>query len=300
MTQAEIDAFLAVYRQHSISLAAQEMYLSQPALSALLGKLEKEIGTRLFCRGRGTRTVQATSAGEQFFPLAISYRELMEKMHAVGNPNGGHLRVSAVSSIGNFLFPPVFRRFAEKYPNVTLQTQELDTMEAYQSIEQGQTDIAFTPGLHTNRTVFSFPAFSEQMFLLGRKSAVQDGITAAEIKTENEIYLDWSREFCKWHQDTFAKRKPPRICLGPTDQVSLFLRREDTWVIAPAATANGICGKEGIEKVTPAFSLPSRVTYCLCHREPEPLAQAFLDCLREELQSRSCEGITLLMEKSAP
>ena len=299
MTQSEIDAFLAIYEAHSISAAAQKLYLSQPALSAVLAKLEKEIDTRLFCRGRGERAVQPTSAGKKFYPLALEYRKLSKKMMSVGVIEEGNLRVATVSSISTYLFPPVFRRFAECYPQVQFETQNLDTEEACRSLEQGLTDLAFTPGIRPSRTVFAFPAFSEQMYLIGSSGALHDGILPEELSTAKEIFSDWSWDFCRWHQEIFGEREVPHIRPGLADQIPFFLRDDQAWTIMPATAAAIVCKREGIRRFEPGFPIPQRVTYCLCRRESEPLTEAFLNCLREELTAIG-DGITLLMpEKNA-
>lgn len=299
MTQSEIDAFLAVYEAHSISLAAQKLYLSQPALSAVLAKLEKEIGTRLFRRGRGERAVQPSPAGKNFYPLAMEYRKLTKQMLSVGAIEEGRLRVATVSSISTYLFPPVFRRFAECCPQVQFETQNLDTEEAYRSLEQGLTDLAFAPGLRPSRTVLAYPAFSEEMCLIGSACALHDGIRPEELSTAEEIFSDWSLDFCRWHQEVFGEQELPRIRPGLADQIPFFLRNHQSWTIMPATAAASVCDHDGIRRFAPGFRIPRRVTYCLCRRESEPLTDVFLSCLREELAAFGEEITLLLPEKNA-
>ena len=56
MTQAELEAFLAVVRCGTVSGAAQQLFITQPALSRRLGVLEEELGYPLLQRGRGRRS----------------------------------------------------------------------------------------------------------------------------------------------------------------------------------------------------------------------------------------------------
>ena len=66
--------FLAVAEHRSLSAAAKVLYLSQPSVSSYLGRLEEELGVRLFLRQRGRNGITLTPEGERFLPVA---RELL-------------------------------------------------------------------------------------------------------------------------------------------------------------------------------------------------------------------------------
>ena len=66
--------FLAVAEHRSLSAAAEALYLSQPSVSSYLGRLEEELGVRLFLRQRGRNGITLTPEGERFLPVA---RELL-------------------------------------------------------------------------------------------------------------------------------------------------------------------------------------------------------------------------------
>ena len=66
MTNAGIEAFLIVCKQHSISKAAAELFISQSSLSIRLRTLEKEVGCPLFFRHKGSREMVLTEEGKRF------------------------------------------------------------------------------------------------------------------------------------------------------------------------------------------------------------------------------------------
>ena len=68
MTNAGIEAFLIVCKQHSISKAAAELFISQSSLSIRLRTLEKEVGCPLFFRHKGSREMVLTEEGKRFLP----------------------------------------------------------------------------------------------------------------------------------------------------------------------------------------------------------------------------------------
>ena len=67
--------FLAVAEHGSISAAAQELYLSQPAVSSHIGRLEEDLGIQLIIRQRGVQKIALTQAGQAFIPVAAQYIE---------------------------------------------------------------------------------------------------------------------------------------------------------------------------------------------------------------------------------
>ena len=84
MTNAGIEAFLIVCKQHSISKAA-ELFISQSSLSIRLRTLEKEVGCPLFFRHKGSREMVLTEEGKRFYQLSLQYQDIVRSMLAIGN-----------------------------------------------------------------------------------------------------------------------------------------------------------------------------------------------------------------------
>lgn len=70
MTHMEIEAFFEILKAGSISCAAQNLYVTQPALSRRIKVLEAELGYPLFERNRGKRNIVLTKQGEAFIAVA--------------------------------------------------------------------------------------------------------------------------------------------------------------------------------------------------------------------------------------
>ena len=116
MTTTEIMVFLAICRHKNISRAAEELYISQASLSAHLKTLEAELGCTLLIRRKGKRSLSLTTQGQAFYQLALQYQNLMQKMSALDKGETLEtLQISAISSVGNYILPPVLRYFLEKY-----------------------------------------------------------------------------------------------------------------------------------------------------------------------------------------
>lgn len=139
-----LKTFIAVAEKGSFSLAADKLFLTQPAVSKRIAALEKEFKARLFDR-IGKLTL-LTEAGEN---LLINSRRILaevEESHRViinlSKHIGGKLRLGISHHIGLHRLPPVLREYTKLYPQVQLDIRFLDSEEGCQAIEQGKIEIA--------------------------------------------------------------------------------------------------------------------------------------------------------------
>jgi DNA-binding transcriptional LysR family regulator len=120
MTFAQLRTFLAVVRHGSVSGAAAELYVTQPAVSASVAALERDVGVRLLVRDR--RGVHATPSGEVLARFAAQCLGLLEQGRdsalAAAHPGRGRLRLAAVTTAGEYVVPPILKAFQERYPGV--------------------------------------------------------------------------------------------------------------------------------------------------------------------------------------
>ncbi|VAW77689.1 Transcriptional regulator, LysR family [hydrothermal vent metagenome] len=144
MDIAVLKAFIAVADNRSFSLAAEQLFLTQPAISKRVATLENELETRLFDRiGRG---VSLTEAGQALLPRARNILlELEDSVRALSNLSGevhGTLRFGTSHHIGLHRLPPVLKDFVSAYPNVRLDIRFMDSEAACLAVEQGELELA--------------------------------------------------------------------------------------------------------------------------------------------------------------
>ena len=288
MTNAEIEAFLAVAEHKSISKAAEVLFINQSSLSTKIKTLESQIGFCLFIRAKGSRGIALTDKGKKFLPLAIKYQSIINEMMAIGSENAPKkLRVSSVNSTSTYLFMPVYDQFMLKMPNVILETQDLESRPAYTNMEAGLTDIAFTTKEIATKKFVSFPAFSEPLvFVCYTSSNYKSPVNLLDLDIKNEIYIPWSNDFEQWHIDKFGEWHQPKIQLQTMNQLEFFLRKPDKWALVPASAAFSLIKSRDIVKHVINFTVPAKVTYCVHVRDKQKqdLISCFLDCLREHLE----------------
>jgi len=139
-----LTAFVAVSDSHSFSRAAEQLFITQPAVSKRISALENQLNTRLF--DRIGKTVQLTEAGRALLPSAQRIlAELEESRRAIGNLNqrvDGTLKLATSHHIGLHRLPPVLREFTTLYPEVDLDIRFMDSEEACSSVLKAEVELA--------------------------------------------------------------------------------------------------------------------------------------------------------------
>jgi DNA-binding transcriptional LysR family regulator len=120
MTLQQLRTFIAVVRHGSVSGAAVELFVTQPAVSAAVAALERELGVTLFAReGRGIRLTPAGEALAGFVHQALGLLEQgRDAALAAERPGRGRLRIAAVTTAGEYVVPPMLKEFQGRYPEV--------------------------------------------------------------------------------------------------------------------------------------------------------------------------------------
>lgn len=116
----ELDAVLAIARRGSFRAAALELGLSTTALSNAIGKLERQLGVRLF--NRTTRSVSLTDAGRNFVdqvgPALKDIHDAMDAARSQQETPSGTLRINAFPTAAREILAPLLLQFLRRYPQV--------------------------------------------------------------------------------------------------------------------------------------------------------------------------------------
>jgi DNA-binding transcriptional LysR family regulator len=144
MDSRYLKAFIAVTETGSFSAAAENLHLTQPAISKRIALLEEQLGVLLF--DRAGRQISPTQAGQIFLPRA---REILQAVtnaqRAIDDLQGevrGKLSIATSHHIGLHRLPPWLKDFSKRYPDVKLDLHFLDSEQAYQEVLQGRFDLA--------------------------------------------------------------------------------------------------------------------------------------------------------------
>ncbi|AQU82622.1 MAG: LysR family transcriptional regulator [Halomonas sp.] len=144
MDTQSLQAFLAVAETQSFSRAAEQLYLTQPAVSKRIATLEGLLGTRLF--DRIGRRIALTEAGNVLLPKAkrilFAVEDSRRALANLSGQVGGKLTLATSHHIGLHRLPPLLKQYTQRHPEVTLDLHFLDSELAYQGVVDGTLEIA--------------------------------------------------------------------------------------------------------------------------------------------------------------
>ena len=134
--------FLRVAERGNFTRAAEELNISQPALSRSIQKLEEELGQPVF--ERKTRSVALTEAGTLLQSRAQQILALIEDTKAEISDDGhsGQIRIGAIPTIAPFFLPDLLRQFSTEFPAASIIVQEDTTDHLLKRCTQGEIDLA--------------------------------------------------------------------------------------------------------------------------------------------------------------
>jgi DNA-binding transcriptional LysR family regulator len=164
--------FLAVAKNLSYTKAAEELYISQPAVSNHVKALENELGTRLF--NRSANSIQLTNAGKITVEYAVKLERLLKDLqydvNKIQEALAGSLRIGASSTISQYVIPSVITAFSDKYPDVSLSLLSGNSQQIHQQLQDDQIDIGIVEGTK-KLTIFSYaPFISDEIGLISHKN----------------------------------------------------------------------------------------------------------------------------------
>lgn len=137
-----LDAFSAIARARSFKIAAEQLNLTQPAISKTLKELEDILGVVVMERSRSG--VSLTPQGEVFLQFAEqSTAALRHGLRSIQAPNGaaGQLRLGALPSVASSLLPDAVRDFAAKSPDTLVEVHEGPHHDLTRRLRSGGLDL---------------------------------------------------------------------------------------------------------------------------------------------------------------
>lgn len=167
VTLTQLSAFLAVVRHGSVTAAAEELVVTQPSVSAAVAALERELGVEL--TQRSGRTVKPTPAGEEYARYAADVLGLLKQGEEVAGQiaqgAGERLRITAVTTAGEHLVPPLIRAFREHHPGLQVSLHVGNREEVFRRLEAHEADVAVS-GRAPEERGFEGVAFADNELVL--------------------------------------------------------------------------------------------------------------------------------------
>lgn len=189
--------FYAVAKAGNISKAAKELYISQPAISKSISKLEDSLNTTLFTRN--SRGVQLTEEGQVLFEHTQSAFDALnsgeQELKRIREFNLGHIRIGVSNTLCRFIMVDYLKEFIEKYPHIKITIESQSTTHTLAMLEQQRIDIGlvaepksqkgltFVPIMDIEDVFVATPSYLENLYL-------REGADADVFQVGNIMLLD--------------------------------------------------------------------------------------------------------------
>lgn len=193
MELSQLRYFLQVAERGNFTRAAEDLLISQPALSRSIQKLEEELGQPVF--ERKARSLSLTDAGTLLQARAQQVLSILEdtKSEITDDGQSGRIRVGAIPTIAPYFLPEVLRRFSNEFPKATLIVQENTTDLLLKSCTQGEIDLAILALPVPAKYLEVEELFEEELFLVlppGHPLAEKSRIRPSDVEPFPFVLLD--------------------------------------------------------------------------------------------------------------
>lgn len=156
-----------VYKERSFTKAAQNLYISQPSLSARIKKIEEIIGEPLF--DRSTTPLQLTEVGKVYIEEAEEITQIEQRVENYINDlaglKTGNLAVGASTLFAAYVVPSLITQFNQKFPDVHIQLIEGNTAELEEMLGSNALDFVID-NYHYDSILYNKELYCEENILL--------------------------------------------------------------------------------------------------------------------------------------
>lgn len=143
MLYAHLESFVEVARRENVSRAAEALFLTQPAITARLKALERDLGVELFVRS--SRGMKLSDAGRAFLPYAertlTTVDEGRQLVADLRQGASGALVIAAAPAVSTYVLPDILRAFRTTHPHVRLGVRTGHTEEVLEMVLRAEAHV---------------------------------------------------------------------------------------------------------------------------------------------------------------
>lgn len=165
--QLSMQYIYEIYRMGSFSRAAEKLYITQPALSIAVAKVEESIGMPLF--DRSTRPVTLTPAGRIYVDAIERTRnleqDLQQQLEDIRSLQSGKIVIGATHYVNCYILAPILNDFSERYPGIEIELKEGESQEMIRKLKSREIDLTLNCDPESVEGFCAYPIFSDMVLL---------------------------------------------------------------------------------------------------------------------------------------
>ena len=203
MDTKQLQYILKVAECQNITRAAEQLFVSQPALSHFISKAEEELGAKIF--NRGTTPLTLTQAGEKYVKTArmiLGLQEsLKQEIENLKDCRSGEITLGLSDMRATVLLPFVLPEFRRLYPNVAIRTVESSSKEVENNVRNGVVEIGIIPLYDYGQDLSASVLYDEELLL----------VSASEVPSHHGATRNWVSLGDMTGKDFILLHRPNRI-----------------------------------------------------------------------------------------
>lgn len=266
MTLNELRFIVAVAQEKNFRRAAERAFISQPALSLAIQKLEEELGLKIFERSRNE--VTATPVGSAIVEQAQRVLEEAERIREIAaqgkNQLESLLRVGIIYSVGPYLLPELIPALKEIAPNMPLEIEENITANLDILLKNGRLDVIIIALPFGDANILTQPLYDESFEVVvsnEHRWAKRRSIHPGELAGEKVLLLDSGHCFSNQVAEACPEmnRKGAEVQQGTSLETIRNMVASGLGITVLPASANSARYRSPLLKVIPFVKpVPSR------------------------------------------
>ena len=295
MDDFRLKVFITAARTLSFTRTAEQLCISQPAVSKHVGELESRYRVQLFNR-RGSR-LELTDAGRTLLDAAErildDYRRMEYEVSLCTRQTEGELRLGASTTVAQYLLPPILARFTARFPGIRISMLSGNSDQIEHALEEHAIDLGIVESM-SRRQGLHYTLFAHDELVLitrtGGKYARTESLTADALRHIPLVLREEGSGTLEVIAAALAAAgiRLPQLHvvmqLGTTEGIKSFVRNSDTMAIVSVISVVD-CLRSGVLRIVDWEDLTMRRDFSFVHAEttPAPLAGQFIDFARANL-----------------
>lgn len=283
--------FMSVAENLSFSKAANDLNISQPAVTRHIKELEERYKTNLLER-RGNK-IYLTEAGvkvyNSFKEIAQKYRSLDFEIGQMHNAFSGEFKIGATSTISQYIIPKVIASFHKRYPKIQIYLMNGNSFEMERLLLDNQVDIALVEN-HSSQAGIRYRDFldDELIVVTGKNSVYSKRTTIGKedllklpivLREQGSGTLEVIRQIFI-EQNIDFENLNTLIHLGSTESIKNFLQDFDGLaIVSERAVQNELFHKTLVRLKVSGLSIPRKLRIAYKHGHRSKQVELFEDFL---------------------
>lgn len=287
MLDHKYKVFYYLAKTPNTTKVAEELYLSQPAISKNIRELEKELGITLFYRERGG--MRLTEAGQYLFTAIEAMfkkeREILFGIDQLRDNFSGTLNIGGSTTLSQYILPEILAKFTNTYSNLKINLTSGNTDQIEKEILANNLHLAFIEGTPTQPDIHYIPYLKDEIVLVcSAQNIIPESIAKSDLAQLRFVFREKGSGTYHIIKKQLAQAGihlntlHDQLTLGTTEGIKQYLQCSDCFAllsiysIRPELAANKL-------RIVEIEELKIERTFYAIHRlgETDPYAQKFLE-----------------------